>query len=204
MIAYQLFRPFAYLSINHPSKKIVDVTIPVVLMFCSLTVLFLGRGALNVWGTGGLVTLIQAVVQALPGFYIAALAAVATFGRQTSLDALIPEPTPTIETWYGTDKVEIELTRRRFLCLLFAHLTALSLALSMFAAFALSIAPLVRNALPGWFGEVLFYVFSAAYFFFVFQMLIVTLWGLFYLSDKMHQPDTVVIPEKDVQVDNMD
>ena len=191
MLIYQLLRPFAYLTIKHPAKKVVDRNIPMFLALGTLVVLGFGRGTINAWGDNGLIALMQGLIQGLPGFYIAALAAVATFGRQTSLDALIPEPTPTIDTWYGTGKVEIGLTRRRFLCLLFAHLTALSLAISLLSSFGRSLAPVLKSVLPHWLAELLFYLTTAAYFFFVFQMLIVTLWGLFYLSDKMHQPDSV-------------
>lgn len=191
MVLDQLLRPFAYLTIKHPAKKVVDRKVPFILTAIAMIVLVASRGQVNVWGDAGLVALIQSLVQGLPGFYIAALAAVATFGRQTSLDALIPEPTPTIDTWYGSSKVEIGLTRRRFLCLMFAHLTALSLALSILTAFGRSVAGVVRSSIGPAFADGLFYLTSAVYLFFVFQMLVVTLWGLSYLSDKMHQPDAV-------------
>lgn len=191
----QLFKPFGYLTIKHPAKKVVDLSIPLIMALTVLCILALARNAINVWGDSGLVSMVQGLVQGLPGFYIAALAAVATFGRQTALDALIPEPTPTIETWYGTGKVEIGLTRRRFLCLMFAHLTALSIALSIFTSFGISLAAPVRATLVPGFAELLFYVISGVYFFLLFQMLVVTLWGLSYLSDKMHQPDAVAIAD---------
>lgn len=186
---YQLLRPFSYLTINHPAKKVVDWRVPGLLTLVAMCVLVVGRGAINVWGADGLVSILQGLVQGLPGFYIAALAAVATFGRQTTLDSLIPEPTPTIETWYGEGKIEIGLTRRRFLCLLFAHLTAVSVCISVFASFGRAVAGPVQRSVGSYALDVAFYVGSTVYVFFVFQMIVVTLWGLYYLSDKMHQPD---------------
>jgi len=194
---YQLFRPFGYLKIKHPAKKVVDFSIPLLMMVVALIALALTRSMINMWGQSGLISMIQGLVQGLPGFYIAALAAVATFGRQTELDTVIPEPTPTIQTWYGTGKVEIGLTRRRFLCLMFAHLTALSIVLSVFASFGISLAAPIRTALAPHFIDLLFYLASGVYFFLLFQMLIVTMWGLSYLSDKMHQPDAVALAESD-------
>lgn len=186
---YQLFRPFSYLTINHPAKKVVDWRVPGLLTLLAMGVLVIGRGSINVWGADGLVSILQGLVQGLPGFYIAALAAVATFGRQTALDSLIPEPTPTIETWYGGGKIEIGLTRRRFLCLLFAHLTAVSVCISVFASFGRAIAGPVQRSVGQGLLNIGFYFGSAVYVFFLFQMIVVTLWGLYYLSDKMHQPD---------------
>lgn len=192
---YQLLRPFHYLTINHPAKKAVDWYFPAVLALATLLLLFWGRNAINVWGSSGLVELLQGLVQGLPGFYIAALAAVATFGKQTALDSLIPEPTPTIETLFGSQRVEIELTRRRFLCLLFAHLTALSICLSVFSALGRAFAVPILKVLSPTLAEMAFYGATALYVFFLFQMFIVTLWGLYYLSDKMHQPDPNPIEE---------
>lgn len=188
MFGFQVLRSFGYLAINHPAKKVIDWYVPIFMAIISTVLLSLGRGLTNVWGDGGLVSSIQGLVQGLPGFYIAGLAVVATFGKQAALDSLIPEPTPTIETWYGTGKMEIGLTRRRFLCLLFAHLTALSILLSIGAAFLMWSAPLAANLNPiirngG------FYTASFLYTLFLFQLLVVTLWGLYYLSDKIHQPD---------------
>jgi len=189
MFTYQILRPFGYLSISHPAKKVVDWYIPICLAALLCITVFIFRTSVNVWGENGLVAMVQGLVQGLPGFYIAALAAVATFGKQSILDTLIPEPTPTIDTWYGGGKLEIELTRRRFLSLLFAYLTAISLCLSIFSAFVRALANPIRNWFPEIISNFCYFVITYAYVFFVLQMLIVTLWGLYYLSDKMHQPD---------------
>lgn len=188
MIAYQLLRSFGYLSINHPAKKVVDWWLPILLSMATTLVLgFVGEKS-SVWGSEGLIEKIQGLVQGLPGFYIAALAAVATFGRQTNLDSLIPEPTPTIDTWYGSGKVPMGLTRRRFLCLLFAHLTAVSIILSLGSALFLwawkVIIPMSAICVV-----VGFYFSTFVYFLALSQLVLVTLWGLYYLSDKIHQPD---------------
>lgn len=194
MIFYQLLRPFSYLTIKHPAKRMIDFYFPFFLSLLVALVAYFSRGEVNFWGGGGLVDLLQSLVQNLPGFYIAALAAVSTFGKQTTLDATIPSPTPTIETWYGQSKVSIDLTRRRFLCLLFAHLTALSILISVVSAVMRVSALPSRNFLPGWALDVGFLFSVVLYFFMLFQMFCVTLFGLFYLSDKIHQPDPTEIP----------
>jgi hypothetical protein len=49
-------------------------------------------------------------IQNLPGFFIAALAAVATFGR-ADLDALMPGKPPRVSILYHGRPTEVELTR---------------------------------------------------------------------------------------------
>lgn len=196
MLIYQLLRPFGYLAIHHSSKKIVDWYIPAALTAFLMALFVFFKGQINVWGDSGLVALIQNVVQGLPGFYIAALAAVATFGTQSVLDVVIPEPTPTIETWYGDGKLEIPLTRRRFLTLLFAYLTAISLCISIASSFFRVMVSPVESVVSEEYMSLLSYAASTIYFFFVAQMLIVTLWGLYYLSDRIHQPDSGPVSER--------
>jgi hypothetical protein len=189
MLWYQLLRPFGYILIRHPVKKMVDWYVPSAMAVIALAAIMPFRSQVNIWGPGGLIQLVQQLVQGLPGFYIAALAAVATFGQKTTLDVLIPEPTPTIETRYGGSWVSMQLTRRRFLCLLFAYLTSVSIALSLMAAYVQALAIPIRKALPPLMADVISLLVTLAYALFLFQLVIATLWGLYYLSDRMHQPD---------------
>jgi hypothetical protein len=147
------------------------------------------RDGMNVWAANGLVASAQGFIQGLPGFYIAALAAVATFGAQgSSLDKVIPEPTPTLSTRFAGTWIDMKLTRRRFLCFLFSYLTALSIVLCLYAYYAQAIAAPARRLLPSS-VDLLSWIAIAVYIFFVFQLVVVTLWGLYYLGDRMHQPD---------------
>lgn len=186
---YELWRPFGYLQIEQSDKRSVDIYLPMV--GCIVTLLLIGvlRPQFNTWGEGGLIAGLQGVVQGLPGFYIAALAAIATFGKQTTLDSVMPKPTPVIPTRFGDGLVAIELTRRRFLCLLFSHLTGISIVLSLAGPLLRSSAPVLRLHLSEMMTRILFYVVGAGYLFLLFQMFFVTLLGLYYLSDKIHQPD---------------
>jgi hypothetical protein len=189
MLTYQLSRPFGYILIRHPVKKVVDWYIPSGLaIFLAITLCPL-RTELNVWGTGGMVQMAQQVVQGLPGFYIAALAAVATFGQQSTLDMEIPAPTPTIQTRSAGEWISMKLTRRRFLCLLFAYLTSVSILLSLLATYGMAVAAPIRKLTSSWFAEVISYAGTTVYSVFLFQLVVVTLWGLYYLSDRMLQPE---------------
>ncbi|SIQ03130.1 hypothetical protein SAMN05880566_101522 [Janthinobacterium sp. TND4EL3] len=189
MLWYQLLRPFSYILIQHPVIKRVNWLVPAVLTFAALFLILPFRQSINIWAADGLISSAQGFVQGLPGFYIAALAAIATFGQQTTLDKVIPSPTPTLHTSYSGTWVEMKLTRRRFLCLMFAYLTAVSIVLSLLAYYCRAVAAPARNLFTPMFVDALSLLALGIYLLFLFQLVVVTLWGLYYLGDRMHQPD---------------
>lgn len=185
-----LLRPLAYLAIEHRQKWIVDWVYPFFLTIVSVCVLFVARkfGQVPLFAEGGLVGKILGFVQGLPGFYIAALAAIATFNR-IDIDKTMPFPAPTLDITVHGKTVAIELTRRRFLCSMFAFLTAENLILIVLGIFGQSLCVPIRNLSPvvvHW-GFAVVYMF--VYLLLFWQMMITSFWGLFYLGDKLHQPD---------------
>lgn len=78
-------------------------------------------------------------VQNLPGFYIAALSAIATFNK-TDIDKTMPAPAPKLDIVVQGHNIAIELTRQRFLCSMFAFLTAESMILVVFSIFGQAIS----------------------------------------------------------------
>lgn len=189
MLIYQLFRPVTgYLSIQHPTKPIVDWVVPGLLSLVATVVVFLVRGKINFYGAGGLVSLLLGYIQNLPGFYIAALAAIATFPQVQIDEILAGNPAPKIVNVdsQGNENV-IELTRRRFLCLMFAFLTAECIVLTILSAVGLSVATPIRAAVADWAYIALFAVATFSYFMLFFQLIVATFWGIFYLGEKIHQ-----------------
>ncbi len=85
--------------------------------------------------------------------------------------------------------VAIDLTRRRFLCVLLAFLTADSLVLIMASMLGLAIAPSIKAIVSPSHQRWTLYAFFCIYHIFFWQMLYVTFLGLFYLGDGIHQPD---------------
>jgi hypothetical protein len=125
----------------------------------------------------------------LPGFYIAALAAIATFGRN-DIDNILPEPTPTVKLVTRGENVLVKLTRRRFLAMLFAFLTCESIALVMYSVMFLSYGETVADlhAFGGGLGNALILGMTFIYYTLLMQMLAATFWGLYYLGFKLHEP----------------
>jgi hypothetical protein len=145
-------------------------------------------GQVSLYTDGGMIAKILGFVQVLPGFYIAALAAIATFNK-IDIDKTMPAPAPKIDIMVQGRSVVIELTRRRFLCSMFAFLTAESLIIIVLAIFSQSIyVPLkaiIYSSLQIWTSG----LFILMFFLLFWQMIITSFWGLFYLGDRLHQPD---------------
>jgi hypothetical protein len=188
MILYQITRPFSYLSIEHPEKWKFDWLIPLILTFLSLSICFLLRPYLNFFGESGLINQILSFVQILPGFYIAALAAISTFNR-IDIDQYMPDPTPQIDIIISGEKNKIKLTRRRFLCMLFAFLATESILLALCSIAALTTAVAFKTMLPPPMHPFVSYSFLFLYLIIFWQLLTATLLGLYYLGDRLHQPD---------------
>lgn len=190
MLLYDLLRPFSYLNVAYEGKWRLDWGIPALLALLSTAMI----GAITlcypvaVMSDSGLIAKLLSLVQSLPGFYIAALAAIATFNR-LDIDRTMPAPPPKIQIRIRGKNVAIDLTRRRYLCILLAFLTAESLCLVIVAIFAISSAPALRE-LVGTDQRLWFKLgFLGLYLLFFWQLLVVTFIGLFYLGDRIHQPD---------------
>ncbi|WP_102292026.1 hypothetical protein BCU92_00340 [Vibrio cyclitrophicus] len=180
LILYQFSRPFAYLRIDHPDKAIYNWWIPLALsaVTVALSVLFIPLN--SILGSGGLIDSITNFIANLPGFFIAALAAIATFNRP-DIDELMGDHPPKMNVMFQGQPQNIELTRRRFLCILFAYLTAISILLVLVTKIALYVEINSSQAylITGWVG-------CSLYFFFLWQMIVSTLLGLYYLGERIH------------------
>jgi len=188
MLIEQLLRPFAYLAIRHPYKWRVDWLYPAVMALLTVAFLIFCDELRGVIKAGGVVSLVLGFVQSLPGFYIAALAAIATFGK-ADIDSVLPEPTPRIKVKFRDTENLVELTRRRFLAMLFSFLTGESILIIMLSIFTVSYG--------GNFAGIVYIDFKVSmyagwlcvffYFLLLYQMILATFWGLYYLGYKLHE-----------------
>lgn len=156
-----------------------------------------GFTCLLVWrvgfGTGlvsdnGLIARVLGFTQSLAGFYIAALAAIATFNNE-DMDRLMPGTPPTLAVYYNNGKEIIPLTRRRFLSQMFAYLTALSFLISLVSIVALSVGSNVKYAIDASYYTIARQIFLFFYFLSLTQLTMITLWGIYYLGERIHTPD---------------
>jgi len=179
----QLLTGFRYLRISGDGKRLLDTWLPLALTGASLVIdRFLGP--ISIMGERGLIQLINELLQVLVGFYVASLAAVATFAS--------PALEQRSQNLYFQGK---PLRRRAFLCYLFGYLSVLSLALYVVGVMAIlgsnqlhlatQFAPAVRPAA------------LAIYVFFAWNMVTVTLMGLHYLIDRAQRADPTIKPDSD-------
>lgn len=185
-----LVRPFAFLTIRHPSRlpELINWLAPLVLAILILAGLFMASIPINVYGPQGLLERLLSFVQTLAGFYIAALAAVSSF-NSPHLDKTMPHPAPTMLIKYNGVLQPVQATRRRFLTSMFAYLTAISFLFTLMAIATLTVVPAVRIAWPAEVVAILRAAGTFCFLFMTFQMVVVTFWGLFYLGERMLTPD---------------
>jgi hypothetical protein len=186
----ELLRPFSYLTIRHTTRMPLWVNwiVPVGLSFIAVLLPLSFSLSVNLFGDNGLVARVLGFVQSLAGFYVAALAAIATFNNP-DMDKLMPGKPPTMEVSYNGSMSTVQVTRRRFLSCMFAYLTGCSVLLTLISVTALAIAPPVAIAIPEFLVGPAKLVFISLFIFLLTQMICVTFWGLFYLGERIHTPD---------------
>jgi hypothetical protein len=177
----QLVTPVRYLKIQNRPKFYVDIAMPIAAAGVSTAVLIY-TAADVVGGADSLVGRVTSALQDLSGFFLAALAAVATF-QATGLDQPV----------LGITLDGKQIVRRRFLCYLFGYLTFASIVLLVVGWFAESITSLLMLLPPA----SLVYVRAACVFAYtavVWSLFFTTLLGLHYLVERMHQQNPQVVP----------
>src|ERR1700751_4037000 len=116
MVIYQLLRPVSYLVIHDPSKWKIDWVMPAMCAIIPVVVFLVIPLRPTIFGSSGVLWQLSGLLQILPGFYIASLAAIATFNKD-NMDQYMPEPTPTVTIRVSGRQFPIQLTRRRMLSL---------------------------------------------------------------------------------------
>jgi hypothetical protein len=182
-----LFAPLSYLRIKHKSKWVIDWVFPVAFAIASVFLVFTFGAKGAVAGPNGLVDRLLVVSSVLPGFYIAALAAIATFNKP-DIDEFMPEPTPRISVEIGGHDNVIRLTRRRFLSHLFAFLCWESLAIMIACVFAAIVGKGVVSHLSPESAHLATIGFAVVLLLGFWQMVCATCLGLYYLGERLHHP----------------
>ena len=135
------------------------------------------------------------VVGSLPGFYIAALAAAATFTNHSLDEEMSGRNVPTLDIERGGHKFETVLTLRVFMCHLFAYLCALSFLTYLIGVAILEFAPVLciiekehsAHNVTAPLITCARYLGVGYFTFCLVRIVAVTLHGLFFLVERMHQ-----------------
>ncbi|WP_165220357.1 hypothetical protein [Affinirhizobium pseudoryzae] len=179
-----------YLRISHPEKIKFDLVFPVVFACFFFLPVFSSQFREDALKGIDVLGRSSDLLSILTGFFVASLAAVATFGGD-EMNQPMPGSSPMLLKHSGSAPPE-ELTRRRFLCFLFGYLafTSLGIYLGGFAYFAVQAYILEKY----WPDSVIysFVVFWGLYGLALGNLLSNTLLGLFYLTDRIHRPNHIV------------
>jgi hypothetical protein len=194
----QLLVPLNYLRIKHgetplQSKAVFDFVLPALLTALTLaTCLWLGA-PVAVGSHTGLAKHLLDLLALMVVFYMAALAAVATFDRSgiddtfKGLDAILMVPNHE----EGGARVERKLTYRQFISYLFGYLSFLSLCLYILMIFLIAGWTKLENKLElaGWNCKVFTWFLDPAIFlivfFFLWQLFVTSLLGIYFLTERI-------------------
>ncbi|MGN6421956.1 MAG: hypothetical protein ACTHLA_01465 [Asticcacaulis sp.] len=193
----QLLTPCKYLLIKEgksslQSKAMYDYYLPI--LFSILTVLVtyaLGQPAV-IHKHPGLAKSLQDLLALLIAFYMAALAAVATFDRP-GIDDVLDGEGASLKFWNNdeNDYVDVELTYRQFISYLFGYLSFASLILFGLLIFFTKAWPIIENKTHGAlirpdlvFVAVDLIIFCVV-FFLLWQLIFTSLLGIYFLSERL-------------------
>jgi hypothetical protein len=143
---------------------------------------------LNVYGSNGLLAKLAPFLAVIAPFFLASLAAVSTFGGPSFFDQPFDMAEPVTLTVVGEMGAldAIDITPRHFLSLLFGYCCVVALTLFIFSIFIPEIAGGLANILGSYAA---YFAWSGliAFLFLFYQVILATLLGIYYLSDKIHR-----------------
>ncbi|MCG8053862.1 MAG: hypothetical protein JAZ15_21960 [Candidatus Thiodiazotropha endolucinida] len=182
----QLFTPISYLRIKHPVKKQFDVKYPFIASSLITFFLAVSPFKIQIFMNDGLIDAISGLIQILTGFFIASLAAVATF-QKDSMDDPISGDKAILETTIKGVNQPLELTRRRFLCYLFGYLALLAIVMYFVSVLANLTADNIKQIVPFVYHNYIKWPFIFIYLFAISNLMTTTLLGLHYMTDRIHR-----------------
>jgi len=180
-ILLKLFAPLNYLKIGHEQKRVLDFLLPLILggsvaiLYASLPEPFI------ILGDKGVLNALGGLLQFLTGFYVASLAAIATFPNKNMDDFTDGIPLKLNNT---------EITRRQYLSYMFGYLAFLGFLLVALGFIILVLEPSINvwaSVIDARWIFISTLVFIAVYFYYVSKLMLTTLYGLYYLTEKIHQ-----------------
>lgn len=185
-----LLSPLLYLKVKHTQKKYYDLFCPLIISFLFTIIMIWADPNLEKFTEPkGVINSIIGLLQMLAGFFIAALSVIATF-TSPNMDKKMAGNAPTLDHSAYPGELK-QLTRRRFLALMFGYLSfstvLLYLALITFDLWANIGNRIIQpgEAFATYSSWGLLFIFS---FWFV-NILITTLLGLHYLSERIHREE---------------
>jgi len=188
----QLCAPLRYLRIEQGSglfrsKLSYDLVLPALLAASSTAVTYRLGAQLGLFATAGLIPGIIDLLNLMIAFFIAALAAVATFDKPSLDEAMKGEPAILkLRSARGGTRLH-PLTNRQFICYLFGYLSFASIILIAALYIARQIGPSLIGAYPllPWAKLTIKLLGTFLLFMVLWQIFVTTLLGIYFLCDRL-------------------
>ncbi|OCH04989.1 hypothetical protein [Aliivibrio fischeri] len=191
----KLLKPLDYIRIKHAEKAWFDVMLPAILAVVCVAIMYFLPIPVAFIGSESVISLVNGILQILSGFYIASMAAVATFQKE-GMDGQMEGVPPKLKIIKKNRITTKSLTRREFLTYLFGYLAFMSILMYFAGGFIQlasgNISMLAAHITP-WFK----YVLVTLYMFVIFNILCTTILGMHFMIDKIHRPANKVINNKE-------
>lgn len=198
-----VFKPLNYLAIKwevegYYSKKTFDYYVPLIIslvisgLFVGIECYFSSKTTedINIFASD-ISTLLAGFLQTIPGFYIAALAAIATLTSPTmdrEMDGVAPTHKVDIIDENGNPDVKDEpLKRREFLARLFSYLSFISLVAYfsiLILRYMYGLGILAAGQLT---YSIVYFICLTLFNFLLVQLMLLTFLGLYYLGQRIHE-----------------
>ncbi|WP_256745114.1 hypothetical protein, partial [Aeromonas hydrophila] len=174
-----------YVLISSTEKRWFDFGLPLIFAAMSILVIYVFLPQpISFIGKDSIISLSNGILQILSGFYIASMAAVATFNRE-GMDDLME----------GSDRPKLRglaLSRRSFLSYLFGYLAFMSIAMY----FAGGLVQLASGTIHSFCIEYPFWkmVLATLYLLTLWNILFTTVLGMHFLIDRIHRskPEMII------------
>lgn len=165
-----------------------DYLYPILAVSLLLAVYYVVDFDVVYFGESGVLSQINDLVGFLSGFFIAALAAVATFDGP-GMDKVTPGQPFVIKQKYKGKYIEVSLSRRRFLSLLFGYLAFIAIILYFCGVIASVLSEPLSMAVDG--SKIIEILFVFPYLAVFANMLVTTFLGIYYISYRIHVLDPI-------------
>ncbi len=180
-------RTLNYLRVEHSYRRQFNLILPLLFSALILAPIYAFASNPNIFGSDGLVAGFSQILAILAPFFVASLAAVATFAGNAQFDERFQMNEPVkLQVLERGQWRERHLTLRQFLSLLFGYCGVTA----MFLFLVTLISPIISSGVAEAFGDVSGFagvVFFAVFVFLFSHMLTATMLGLYYLADRMHR-----------------
>ncbi len=183
-------RTLNFLRVKHQFAAAYTYWYPAIATGCTISLLFFLARSIDAYGPTGLINQLSPFLAVFAPFFLAALAAIATFSGPKFMDESF-QMTSAVTLKFAGELGVVEpqdVTPRHFLSLLFGYCCVVSLALFLLSVLVPILAPNIA-AMLGDYAEFFGWIFLSLYLFLFFQIVLLTLLGIYYLSDKVHRPN---------------